>query len=156
DEEVIIARLERGPVRFQYVAGQLAQVEAGGEQVVLVLRTKGRRFVPNQAASRGGAQVRQHGHQGRPGPGVVVDDVVVLTVDAAIDGVDQPVAATAAGVLDEGRRQDAFAAWREHDMYRVIHAAGQDRLDAGAVRPAAEDMGRAGDERRQAGTLVGL
>ena len=50
----------------------------------------------------------------------------------------------------------AFAAGREDDIDRVIHAAGHDRLDAGAIGPAAEDVGCAGDEWRLARPLVGL
>ena len=46
----------------------------------------------------------------------VVDGVVVLAVDAAVDRVDQAVALAAAGRLEEGRGEDALAAGREDDV----------------------------------------
>ena len=57
---------------------------------------------------------------------------------------------------EKRRREDAFAARREDDIDRVVHAAGHDWLDAAAVGPASEDVRRLGDERRLAGALIPL
>ena len=84
------------------------------------------------------------------------DRIMDLAVDAAVNRVDQAVALAAAGIHKEGRREDPLAAGSEDDVDRVVHAAGHDRLDAGSIRPAAEDMGRPRDERRLARPLVGL
>src|SRR5207248_289258 len=83
---------------------------------------------------------------GRRGPGMLVDRVPVLAVDAAVDGMNDAVAVAAAGVLEERGRENALAARREDDIDRIIHAAGHDRFDAAAVGPGAEDVGGAGDE----------
>ena len=60
--------------------------------------------------------MRQHRHQVGPVRGWLVDDVVVLAVDAAVDGVDQAVALAAGGVLEEGARKNPLAAGRERHV----------------------------------------
>ena len=79
--------------------GDLVQVEEGGEEVVLVLRTESARLVAGQAAGRGGSQVSEHRHELGSGPLVLVDRCVVFAVDAAVDGMDQAVALAAAGTV---------------------------------------------------------
>ena len=84
------------------------------------------------------------------GPAVrrVEDLIVNLAVNAAVNRVDQAVALAATGIHQKGGREDPLAAGSEHDIDRVVHPAGHDRLDARSVRPAPEDMGRPGDKRR--------
>ena len=47
-----------------------------------------------------------------------------------------------ARVLEERRREDASPPGVKTTIDRVVHAAGHHRLDAGAVRPRAEDVRR--------------
>ena len=87
---------------------------------------------------------------------MTVDDRVDLAVDAAVDRMDQAVAVAAAGLLEEGGREDPLAAGREHDVDRVVHPAGHHRLDRAVVGPRAEDVRRLGDKGRASRPLVGL
>src|SRR5262249_62103302 len=57
---------------------------------------------------------------------------------------------------EKRRRENALAARCEDNVNRVVHAAGHHRLDAAAVRAAAEDVRRLGDEGRLARPLVAL
>src|SRR5262249_43671993 len=50
----------------------------------------------------------------------------------------------------------SLAARREYDVDWIVHAAGHDGLDGGAVRPTAENMRGFGDERPMPLPLVGL
>src|SRR5258708_39141647 len=87
---------------------------------------------------------------------VTVDYFIIFAINAAIDGMDEPVAAAAARILKERGREDAFAAGCEHDFHRVVHASRHDRFDAGAVGPAAKDMRGPCNKRFVAGALVRL
>jgi hypothetical protein len=53
----------------------------------------------------------------------------------------------ASGVLEEGRREDSLAAGREHNVDRVVHATGHDRLQSRPVRSAAKNVRCPRDER---------
>ncbi len=90
------------------------------------------------------------------GPRVPIDDVVILAVDAAIDGMNQPVALALLRMHQERRREDPLAAGRENDVDRVIHAAGHHRLEPGAVTPRAKDVGRGRSHPLVPRQLVGL
>ena len=134
----------------------LCRLKRAAKRLSSVLRAECARLVAGEAARRGGPQVSEHRHKLGAGPFVLVDRCVVLAVDAAVDGVNQAVALAAGRTLQKGGGEDAFAAGREDDVHRVVHPAGHHRLDAGAVGPAAEDVGGLRDERRLARTLIGL
>src|SRR5262249_250333 len=89
-------------------------------------------------------------------PWVIVQDVMILAVNASVHSMNESIPASPAWVLQKGRGEDALAARRKHYPDRVIHAARHDRFDAGAVRPATEHVGGARGERAAAGALVGL
>jgi ComF family protein len=69
--------------------------------------------------------------------------------------VNQRVAPSLLGMLEERRREDALAGRGEGHVHRVVHAAGHHDLDLAAGRTPAQDVRRAGDERRLAGPLGG-
>src|SRR5438132_6623727 len=70
--------------------------------------------------------------------------------------MNQSVALAAAWMLQERRREDAFAARREGHLHRVIHTAGHNRLDARAVWAAAKDVRGPRHERLLARPFVRL
>ena len=70
--------------------------------------------------------------------------------------MNEAVALAAAGMDEEGGREDRLAAGGEDHVDRVVHAAGHDRLDARSIGPAAEDVGCLGHKRRLAGPRVRL
>src|SRR5690242_16235601 len=70
--------------------------------------------------------------------------------------MDEAVAFARGGVLKEGGGEDALAAGGEDDFDGIVHAAGHDRLDAGAVGARSEDVGGAGGEFFAVGQRVGL
>src|SRR5262249_15828967 len=90
DDEVAVDAGEARPPGHQDVARHLAEVELGGEQVTVVFRPEMGGGIAVQAGGGGRPHVGEHGHEAGRGPvvGRVVDDGVVLAVDAAVDGVD--------------------------------------------------------------------
>src|SRR5262245_25198938 len=77
---------------------------------------------------------------------VLVDDVVNLSVNAAVNRVDQSIAFAAAGMLEEGRGENALAFRRERDIDWIIHSTRHYGFDNSALGAAAEDVRRAGLE----------
>ena len=155
NQKIAVAAIERGAPRFEHMTGDLVQVEEAGEEVVLVFLPEHRRGVTRQTARRGRPELREHGHE-VAGAWMVVENVVVLSVDTAIDGMDQAIALAAAGMLEERGGEDPLSAGSKRDFHRIIHPARHDRFQAGAVRSAAEDMRRAGDKRGFARAVEGL
>ena len=100
--------------------------------------------------------MRQDRHELWTGPDMFVDWIVVFAVHASVDGMDQPVALAAAGMLEERATHEPLARGREDDIHRVVHTAGHYALDSGAVRASAKDVTGAGDEVRLAALLIGL
>src|SRR5690606_36734347 len=96
------------------------------EEIVLKGGAEGIRSIANQPAGRGRAEVAQDRHQVGRGPlvGGVLEDVVFLAVEPAVDGVNQSVPVAAAGALEERGGEDPFAAGEKLDVDRVVHAAG--------------------------------
>ena len=125
------------------MARDLLQVEQRREEVVLVLRPESRRLIAVQPAGSRRPQVREHGHERRAGPFVLINRIVILAVDAAIDDVNQAVALAAGGMLEKRRGDNALAAGREHDIDGIVHAAGHHRLDVRSRRAGSEKHGRA-------------
>ena len=97
-----------------------------------------------------------HGRHQIAGLRVSVDHAMGLAEQAAVDRVDERVAATELRVLEKGRRQHRLAAGRERHVHRVVHAAGDHRLDQRLARPPAEDVRGACHQRRLARPLVRL
>src|SRR5260370_30805622 len=87
---------------------------------------------------------------------MIVDNIMILAIDAAVNRVNEPIALTAARMLKKGGRENPFAAGREHHPHRVIHAARHDRLEAATLGPAPEDMSSPGRESVRFSPLVGL
>ena len=134
----------------------LVHVKQASEEIVLVLGSEDVRLVADQATRGRRSKMSQDGHQIRTGPGMVIDDVVILAVDTAVDGMDQAVTEAAARVHQEGSGEDPLAAGGKDHLDRIIHAAGHDRLDAGTVRAGAKDVRGARDQGRPARSLVSL
>ena len=107
-DEVFVLGREGGPLGREDVPADLVQVEVAGEEVVLIGLAEGVRLVAGQAARGGRAHVQKDRHDlgARPFVGGLEDRVVDLAVDAAVDGVDQPVALAAAGMDEERGRED--------------------------------------------------
>ena len=92
----------------QDVPADLVQVEVAGEQVVLIGLAEGVGFVAGQPAGGGRPHVQQRRHDFGAGPlvGGLEDRVVHLSVDAAVNRVDQAVALAAAGMHEERGGED--------------------------------------------------
>ncbi len=84
---------------------------------------------------------------------MAVGRVVNLAVHAAVDRVDQSIALAAFGILEERRRQNAFAAGRERDLDRIVHATGHDGFHNTAFASAPENVRGARDKFVSAGLI---
>src|SRR4051794_41704683 len=73
-----------------------------------------------------------------------IENVVLFSVDAAVDSVGEAVVARVAVEVRAGK--DHFAIGHEGDVNRVIHAGGDDGLKTSAVGAAAKDVGGFGGE----------
>src|SRR5688572_20763476 len=91
-----------------------------------------------------------------PGFLVVINDIMDLSVNAAINRMNQPVPLPTARVLEERRGKDAFPLRRKSDIHRIIHPAGHDRLDNPTLGPTSKNMRRARYKRLPVWSLVGL
>ena len=96
------------------------------------------------------------GRQQLSGARVSIDDTVFLSVDAAVDRVQDPISFPARGALQEGRGEEALPGGQEFDIDRVVHSPRHDGFDPGGARPAPEDMGGAGYQGFPGGPGVGL
>src|SRR6185295_2956762 len=76
--------------------------------VVLIRRSEDARGIAHQARGHRRAELREDGHQ-VAGLWMSIDDVVRFTVDAAVDRVDERVAAAGLRMLDEGGREEPLA-----------------------------------------------
>ncbi len=123
------------------MAGDFLHIEQAGEDVVLIGAAESAGFVAVQSTGSSGSKVGEHRHNSRPGPAMIVDDIPGLAIDTAVNVVDEAVTQAPGWELEEGGGEDALAAGGEDQIDGIIHAAGHDRLDAGAVGPGAEDVG---------------
>ncbi len=155
DEKVGIAGPEGRAVRLEHVPGDLPQVEHRREEVVLVVAAEGGRLIARESRRNRRPEMRHHRHE-IAGSRVAVDDAMDLAIDAAVDCVHQRVAPPLLRMLEERCGEDAFPGGGEGHVHGVVHAAGHDDLDFAARRAPAQNVRRAGDERRLAGPLVGL
>ena len=71
---------------------------------------------------------------------MLVDYVMIFAIDAAVNGVDQPVSLAAAGMLEKRATKDPFPFGSKDNVHWVVHAAGHDRLDRRAVGSSTEDV----------------
>src|SRR5688572_30640395 len=99
----------------------LSQVELAGEHVVLILAAELIRFQPMEPAGRRRPLVYEHGHEiGRsPFMDWLVDCVLIFAIDAAIDGVNQPVAQTRSRADKERCGENPLAAGCKDRIDRV-------------------------------------
>src|SRR5437660_4589255 len=74
----------------------------------------------------------------------------------AVDRMDQRVAFACLWIHVKRSRENRVARGCKGDFHRIIHAAAHDRINAGAIRTAAEHMRRRVRNRREAGAFVGL
>ena len=81
---------------------------------------------------------------------------MVLPVDAAVEGMNQPVTLTATGMDKERARHDPLPFRREDDVDGVVHPAGQHRLELARIVAGAEDVASAGRPAGAAGEVVAL
>src|SRR5688500_17232208 len=87
---------------------------------------------------------------------MVVDDVVDLAVDGAVDCVHEAVTLAAAGMLEKRCREYAFAFRRKGHLDGIIHAARHHRFHQTTFRAAAEYVRGAGFESSTFGAFVRL
>ena len=111
-----------------------------------------------QSAGSGRPHVHQHRQKVGAGPAVVrvVHRVVIFAVDAAVNGMDQPVAQPCFGAHQERGRKNPLAGRQEDGIDRIVHSTGHHRLDLAAIGPGAEDVRRPRGERPPFGQGVGL
>ena len=129
------------------------QVEEAGEKIVLIRGAEDARRVVGETTRGGGPIVGQRGQE-IPRLLVSFDDVMLFSVDAAVNGVNESVAPAELRVLEESRSQDLLAGRHEIDVHGVVHAPGHDGLYQGLAGTAAEDVRGAGHKGRLARKLV--
>ena len=154
-EEGIRLRGERGPGRRELGAEHRPQVEGRREQVAgqrLAVTDAG---MAVKAAGSSGAEMGKRRQQ-RAGAGMAIENAMVLPVDAAVEGMNQPVTLTAAGMDKKRARHDPLPFRREDDVDGVVHAAGQHRLELARVVAGTEDVAGAGRPAGAAGKVVAL
>src|SRR5438067_990167 len=155
DEEIAIAGAEARSVRFQNMASYFVQIKQGREQIVLEIIAQNPRSIAGEAAGSRRPKMRQHRHE-VASAFVTVEHVVHLSIDPAVDRVDDAVALPAFRMLQKCGGEEALAAGRESDLDRIIHPPGHDRLNPAASRTAPKDIGGPSDECWLACALIGL
>ena len=142
----------------QNVAGDLVQVEGGGEEIVAVIGAEDGAFVAAKTAFGSGAGFVKRVKQVRTGAlhAPVFEYVMRFAEHPAINGVGDPVAEAGLAEIDERAGEDGFPFGRECDFDRVVHAAGHDDVEVRAVGPRAIDMRRAVVELATIAQSMGL
>ncbi len=140
------------------MARDLVETEQRGEHVLLaaIFRAKGSGFIASQSGRRGRAPVGQYRQQGRAGPGMLEHGWQHLGIDAPINRVEDAIGARLAQLLILRCCKQRLAGACERDFDGVIHPAGDERLEGGAIRPAAKHVVRGRDERRLAFSCIGF
>ncbi len=87
---------------------------------------------------------------------MIVNNIVDLAINSAIDRVNQTVPFAARRVLEKCRAADALACFCKSDAYGIVHAARHHWFHARAIRAAAKNVGGASHERFLSGTFIGL
>ena len=108
-----------------------------------------------KAAGSSGAEMGKRRQQWA-GAGMAIEDAMVFSVDAAVEGMNQPVALTAAGMDQKRARHDPLPFRREDDVNGVVHAAGQHRLELARIVAGAEDVAGAGRPAGAAREVIAL
>src|SRR5215213_663984 len=88
------------------------------------------------------------------GAPVSIEDGVIFPPHTAIDGVEDAVPQTSAGVDKESSADEALAGWRENNVDRVVHAARDDRFQSAPVGLCPEQVRCARCELRAVGKLM--
>ena len=158
DQEIAVGARVRRAVRTEHMAGDLVQVEGGGEEIVAETGAEDIALVADQPAfgRRAGLVERVHQVRSRALHAAVVEHVVDLAEDAAVDRVADAVAETRLGEVDERAGEQRFALRREGDLDRVVHAAGHDDVEVRPVGTGAVDVGGLVVEGLSVAELVGL
>src|SRR4029453_845141 len=126
-DEVGVVNREGRAVGLERISRYLAQVEHRGEEVAVeALAESGRRVVGEPCRNRG-TELTEYRHQ-IAGPLVPVDDGVHLSIQAAVDGVNQSIAASKLWLFDESGRQETLARLCEGDVHRIVHPTGHDDI----------------------------
>ena len=144
-KKIAVAGGEGRAIGDELVAGDFAQIEITGEKVVEIIRTEKARTVGCHSAGRSCVHVSEHGHE-VAGARVAVEHGMLLAINTAVDGVDETITTATGGVLKKCAAQETFASGVESDTDGIIHAAGEDRLDAGSIGSRAKDVRGAGDK----------
>src|SRR6266498_59358 len=100
DQKVAVARLERGAVRPECVAGDLVHIEQTGEKIALVIIAEDPRSIVCQTARGSGAVMRQ-GRQQVTSLRVALDDIVRFPVEAAVDRVNEGISPAELRMFEE-------------------------------------------------------
>ena len=121
-------------------------IELTGEQVIAEIVPKLARFIAGQSARGGRTHVNQGRHQ-IPGSGVKVGDIMHLSIDSAVNGMNQPIPQSATGTLQKGSGKNSFPPWHEGDINGIVHPAGHHVFDQTcSIRPATKQMGSFGHQ----------
>ena len=144
-QQVVILGSKARAVGDQSMGGDFVQVEQcrrqesvfggsveGAEHVV--------GFQTDQSARGGGTQLRHDGHQWS-GANMTLDDLVILSVEASINRVGNPVAQPSAGMLQERTGKEFLPLRREGHLNWIVHTAADQRFDQRGVGMPPEDMG---------------
>src|SRR3954449_6880530 len=93
DNQVFVLGRERRARWLQHMPADFTEIELAGKNVVLVFGAKLIRLITMESAWRGRALMDEHRHEVGRRPFVVwlINRIVVLAVDAAINGVNQPI-----------------------------------------------------------------
>lgn len=143
-QEILVQGGVGSAVEGEGVEGDFAEIEEGGEEGVAVLGAEGGGGVAMEGAGGGGTEVGEDGEEvaGAADHGFF-EGIVGFAEDASVDGMGEAVASAGLAEVDEGTDEDGFAFGGEGEFDGIIHAAGEDAFQAGAVGFGAEDVGGA-------------
>lgn len=144
-EEIAIGGAEGGAVWGEEMAGDFTEVEIGGEKIVVPSGGPVGEASEFEAAGGGGSELGHHGHEGA-GAWVAFEGAMFFAPDAPVDGVEDAVAFSVGGILEESATEEAFAGGGEDDIDGVIHACGDHGFEVGAIGAHAIEVGGAAGE----------
>ena len=155
DEEIAVLNLEGGAAGLKYVAGDLVQVKETGEEIVLIVCAEDARSIAGEAAGRSGAIMGQN-RQEIARSLVAFDDIMLFSINATVDCVDEAVATAQFRMLEESGGENPLPFGCESDVHWIIHPTRHHRLHQGVAGTAPEDVGCARNPGRLAGTFISL
>src|SRR6267142_3043166 len=128
-DEVFILRSEGRPDGREDVADDFVQVEARGKKIVAIFSAENLRVVARQTGRSRRTKMREHRHHIGTRARMAIENRMDFAVYAAVNRVDQSIALPAAGMLEEGGRENPLAGRSENTINRIIHATRHHRLD---------------------------